>query len=159
MYKGEDLRAVHVWEEVCTKRVPLNETITAAQVKKIVDDRIRSLVQARIAEAGSIKKAFSNLDEHPLWQNEERGIAIKTLTVYDDSKVIRIRDGYAITGGNHHALIYKDAQGNYKSKVVSMWEAVGIGLQNIEETGKPYPIIRRGERSRTRGLSILDAEE
>lgn len=144
-YKGKDITTVPVWEEVNTKRVALNDSFTPAQVKKIADARIRKIVEERIERFGNIKKAFSEgaRSESPVWLNEQKGIQVKTITVYDDSKVEKLRDGYVKTGGNHHALIFIDEDGNYNEKVISNWEAVEIGLRNIDATGRPYPIIRR----------------
>lgn len=144
IYKSEEIKDVLVYEETCTKRVKITDTITAAQIEKIVDNQIKIILETRIKEkGGKIKEAFTNLYENPIWLNKEKGIQIKSVTVFDESKVEKIRNGYVKTGGNHHALIYKNAQEKYIDKVVSFWEAVEIGKQNINETGKPYPIISR----------------
>ncbi|WP_340073992.1 type II CRISPR RNA-guided endonuclease Cas9 [Leptobacterium sp. I13] len=144
LYKGKPLTAVKVYEEVCTKRVKVDENIRAPQIKKIIDNKVKSILENRILEnEGNIKKAFSNLSENPLWLNEAKRIQIKSVTVADESKVEKVREGYVASGNNHHALIYKDEEGKYYDKVISFWEAVNIGMQNIEETGKPYPIINR----------------
>lgn len=143
IYKTEEVKAVKIYEESGTKRVPLSENFTAAQVQKIVDHKAKEVIEMRIAAFGSIKKAFSNLEENPVWLNEEKGIKIKSVKVYDESKVEPVRNGYVKTGGNHHALIYKDENGKYQDRVISFWDAVKIGQLNVEETGKPYPIINR----------------
>jgi len=147
IYKNEEIRAVKVYQESCTKRVALSENFTAAQVLKITDERVKNILQERIAEHGGIKKALSNLEENPIWLNMEQGIKVKSVTVYDESKVEKVREGYVKTGGNHHALIYKSEEGKYIDKVVSFWEAIEIGRANIQETGKPYPIIKRSDNS------------
>lgn len=161
LYKGKVTKEVQVYETVYTKRVPLNENITAAQIEKIVDSRIKKLLKDKIEESGSIKTAFQGLNESPIWLNPTNRIRIKKVTVYDESKVISISNkndflgnpikaygqpiptGFVKTGGNHHALIYLDSNGKFNNKVVSFWEAVGIGLVNVDQTGKPYPIINR----------------
>lgn len=141
---NKELKEVSVYENVCVKRVSLNENFTLAQVEKIVDEKIREkIIKPKIEERGGIKKAFSNLDEGPIWLNKEKGIQIKSVKVYEESKVEKVRDGYVKTGGNHHALIYLDDKGKYNEKVVSFWDAVEIGKLNISHTGKPYPIINR----------------
>ncbi len=162
-YKGKVLKEVKVYEKVGTKRIALDENITHAQVKKLTDQRIRHLVERRIAEAGSIKQAFRNLDENPVWLNQEKGIKVKRITVFDENTVIQtsvkrdhfgkelLKDGRPVptnnvaTGGNHHALVYKNHKGDYTIKVISFWEAVGIGLANIEQTSKPYPVVDRSD--------------
>ncbi|MGU3377028.1 type II CRISPR RNA-guided endonuclease Cas9 [Chryseobacterium sp. M5A1_1a] len=144
LFQNSELKEVSVYEYVCVKRVSLNENFTAAQVEKIVDEKIKEkIIQPRIEERGGIKKAFSNLDEDPIWLNKEKGIQIKSVKVYEESKVEKVREGYVKTGGNHHALIYFDDKGKYNERVVSFWDAVEIGKFNISQKGKPYPIINR----------------
>lgn len=50
-------------------------------VDKVVDARIRKLLQDRIKEYGNAKSAFANLDENPIWLNKEKGITIKRVSV------------------------------------------------------------------------------
>lgn len=148
IYKKNELKEIQVYEETCTKRVPISENFTSAQVEKIADKAVKLIVQERIKEkGGKIKEAFNNLKANPIWLNKEKGIQIKSVTVFDESKVERVRDGYVKTGGNHHALIYKSEDGKYIDKVVSFWEAINIGNLNIQQTGKPYPIIQRKDNS------------
>ena len=82
------------------------------------------------------KKAFSNLDENPIWFNKEKGIAIKRVTISGVSNAIalhdkRDKDGNLIldndgkpqavdfvnTGNNHHVAVYRkpvlDKEGNH----------------------------------------------
>jgi CRISPR-associated endonuclease Csn1 len=143
LYKGEELKEVAVYETVYTKRVKISDSVTSAQIEKIVDKKIKKILEKRIEENKTIKEAFSNLEEKPIWLNKEKGIQIKSFTVYDESKVEKIRDGYVKTGSNHHALIYQNEEGKFIDKVVSFWEAVEIGKLNIQQTGKPYPIINK----------------
>ena len=102
--------------------------------------------------------------ERPLFLNEQQEkqkISIKKVTVTDQSRTESItikRDhlgvpllkegkeipsGYVVTRNNHHALVYQNEKGKYKTKVVSFLDAVAIGLDNVRDTGKPYPIIDR----------------
>lgn len=146
-YKDQELKEVQVYEDSCTKRVPLTENFTSAQVEKITDKKIKNIIKERISKSKNIKEAFSNLKENPVWLNKEKGIQIKSITVYDESKVEHVRNGYVKTGGNHHALIYRDENGKFIDRVVSFWEAVNIGTLNIQQTGKPYPIINKKDDS------------
>ncbi|MFB2119792.1 type II CRISPR RNA-guided endonuclease Cas9 [Parapedobacter sp. 2B3] len=142
LYKEKELKEVTIYEWINTKRVNVNENITEAQIGKIIDAESKRAVEERL-NGGKIKEAFKNLAENPI--RLKNGMILKTVTVSDESKVEKIRNGYAITGKNHHALIYKDENGKYNDKVVSFWEAVAIGLQNVEEHGNPYPIINRND--------------
>jgi len=143
-YKGKELKEVAVYEFVNSKRVALTENFTNAQLDKIVDKQVQRTIHDYIKEyGGKIKEAFKNIEKKPI--RLKNGTIIQAVTVYDESKVEKIRTGYAKTGGNHHVLIYKNEKGEYKDKVISFYEAVAIGLQNITETGKPYPVIRRND--------------
>jgi CRISPR-associated endonuclease Csn1 len=148
IFKGNEIKEVAIYENTCTKRVKISENVTEAQIEKIIDKNIQRILRKRIAEHnGKIKIAFANIFENPIWLNKEKGIQIKSITVSDESKVEKVREGFVKTGGNHHALIYKTEDGKYNDKVVSFWEAVEIGLLNIQNTGKPYPIINKSNDS------------
>ena len=144
MYNLNTITEVQVYEYALTKRVKLGASFSAAMVEKIIDSQIKKIIVERInLFNGNNKLAFSNLIENPIWLNKTKGIAIKSIKIYDENKVEAIRSGYAKTGGNHHALIYKNAEDKFIDKVVSFWEAVEIGRNNIASNGKPYPIINR----------------
>lgn len=112
------------FEIVYTIRKPISPDL---KLEKVVDDRIRQILQARIDEYdGDAKKAFSNLDDNPIWLNKERGISIKRVTIKainnaeslhskidKDGNLIYDKDGnpqpvnFVNTGNNHHVAIYK----------------------------------------------------
>ena len=113
-------------------------------IGKIIDRRIRQLLLHRLSEnGGDAKKAFSNLDENPIWLNREKGIAVKSVTIRGVSNADALHDkhdmvgklildqygnklpsDYVSTSNNHHVAIYMDAEGNYQEQVVSFYEAV-----------------------------------
>ena len=95
-------------------------------VDKVVDVRIRRLLQQRIEQYGSAKAAFANLDENPIWLNKEKGIKLKRVTIYGisnaqalhekhdkdgnlllDENGNRIPVDFVNTGNNHHVAIYR----------------------------------------------------
>ena len=141
-YKGKELKEVSVYQWINTKRVKVNENITEAQIEKIIDNESKRAIKERL-NGGKIKEVFKNLSQNPI--RLKNGMILKTVTVSDESKVEKVRTGYAILGKNHHALIYKDENGKYNDEVVSFWEAVEIGLLNIAEHNNPYPIINRND--------------
>jgi len=144
LYKNEHLKEITVYEQVYTKRVAINKDkdITNAQIDKIIDTESKRAVKERLQKHdGKIKKAFKNLTKNPILL--KNGMIMNTITVCDESKIIEVRNGYAISGKNHHVLIFKDENDKYNEKVVSFWDAVKIGLLNIDISGKPYPIIER----------------
>ena len=93
----------------------------------MVDAKVRSILEQRLREYdGEAKRAFVNLDENPIWLNEEKGIAIKRVTIRGINKVQSLhgkkdKNGNLIldetgkkipvdfvnTGNNHHVAIYR----------------------------------------------------
>lgn len=142
LYKNEELKEVSVYQWINTKRVMVSENITEAQIEKIIDNESKRAIKERL-NGGKIKEVFKNLSQNPI--RLKNGMILKTVTVSDESKVEKVRTGYAILGKNHHALIYKNEHGKYNDKVVSFWEAVEIGLLNIAEHNNPYPIVNRND--------------
>ena len=125
-----------------TIREPIAPTI---KIENVVDQRVRDILQQRLEEYGhNAQKAFSNLDENPIWLNQEKGIAIKRVTIQArlsdpislhhqlnrDGSVLVNETGktmpvdYVNTGNNHHVAIYKDAEGNLHEKIISYFEAI-----------------------------------
>jgi len=127
------------------------------KLDKVIDEKIKLILKKRLEEFnGDAKKAFTNLDEKPIWQNEEKGIAIKCVTIKGISNAEPLhtkkdKDGNDIpdkngnkqpidfisTANNHHVAIYRDSDGNLKEKMVSFLEAV-------RRANAGLPIIDRG---------------
>lgn len=144
---GLEITQPLLWEYRYTKRVPLNDQLTKAKISKIIDPRIKELVDERVAEAGNIKAAFKDYNNNPIWFNTSKKIPIRTVTVFDDGNLEAVRNGFVYLKGNHHSLIYQNEDGAFKEKVVSFWEAVARCLENLRETGSIYPIIDRSPLS------------
>ena len=120
-------------------------------IEKIIDAGIRTIMSERLrAFNNNAKEAFSNLDKNPIWLNQEKGIAIKRVTISGIKnaealhtkkdhfgKDILDQNGYPIpvdfvsTSGNHHVAIYKDAEGKLQENVVSFFEAVVRAKQGL----------------------------
>jgi len=114
------------------------------KIEKVIDTGIKRVLKNRLDKFnGDAKKAFSNLDENPIWLNKEKNIFIKRVTIRGVStaeaihvkkdhygKPILNRDGneqpvdFISTGNNHHVAIYRDENGNLQEDVVSFFEAV-----------------------------------
>ena len=113
------------------------------KIDKIIDTNVKTKLQNRLNEYdGDSKKAFTNLDENPIWLNKEKGIAIKRVTISGISNAIALhekkdKDGnpllkdsktqpvdFVNTGNNHHVAIYKDEHGSLQENVVSFFEAI-----------------------------------
>jgi CRISPR-associated endonuclease Csn1 len=126
------------------------------KIEKVIDIGLKTILQERLKEFGNDpKKAFVNLEENPIWQNEAKGIAIKRVTISGVSNAqalhtkkdhlgneILNEEGKPIpvdfvsTGNNHHVAIYRDEKGNLQDEVISFFEAVtrsNLGLSIINK--------------------------
>lgn len=146
---------------VTLKRVySVRKNIDASlSIDKVMDAKVRSILKARLDEfGGNAAKAFSNLDENPIWLNKEKGIIIKKVTIAENFDLNAIRDKHDLNGNpildkkgntlpsdyvnlrnNHHVAIYKDADGKYQEHVVSFFEAlerVNQGLNIVDRDFK-----------------------
>jgi CRISPR-associated endonuclease Csn1 len=129
------------------------------KIEKVVDPKIRQALTERLKEYGNdSKKAFSNLDENPIWLNKEKGIAIKrvAITGINNAQALhskKDKEGnlllneagntipvdFVNTGNNHHVAIYKDEKGNLQENVISFFDAttrVNLGFPIIDKSYK-----------------------
>jgi CRISPR-associated endonuclease Csn1 len=107
------------------------------KIDKVVDKKIQEILQLRLNKyGGDAKKAFSNLEENPIWLKEGKGIRIKRVTISGISNAESLHDkrdkegnlildkngkkqpvDFVNTGNNHHVAIYRvlarDKKGNY----------------------------------------------
>lgn len=137
------------------------------KLDKVVDAGIRSILKARLEEyGGDAAKAFSNLDENPIWLNKEKGITIKRVTISGVSNATALHDrhdnvgdvildgdecrmpsDYVSLSNNHHIAIYVDSDGNYQEQVVSFFEATARATDGV-------PIVDR-DFKKDEGWSFL----
>ncbi len=130
------------------------EKVLDKGVKTVLEDRLRTF-------GGDVKKAFSNLEENPIWLNEEKGIAVKrvTITGINNAEALHhkkdhfgneildqnnkpIPVDFVSTGNNHHVAIYKDRSGALQEEVVSFYEAVArvnAGSLVVQEIHPEHP--------------------
>jgi CRISPR-associated endonuclease Csn1 len=168
-YNGKSLKEVEVNIPCYTQRIDIAKTFTDGQktvsakekiLKNVLDLQIRKVLQKRLDDfKGDFKKAFSNLDENPIWLNRGKGISIKRVTISGISNAEslhekRDKDGNLIldengkkqpvdfvnTGNNQHVAVYRDASGNLQENVVSFFEAVT--RKNLEQ-----PIIDKSYKA------------
>ena len=127
----DELHTVQVPEKVktvCFETVyTIRKDISAdLKIEKVIDANIRRILEERLKKHnGNAKQAFSNLDENPIWLNEEKGICIKRVTISGVSNAESLRDkrdkngkiilddkgqkqpvDFVNTGNNHHVAIY-----------------------------------------------------
>lgn len=128
------------------------------KVEKVIDAKIRKLLEDRIARYGDQKKAFANLDTDPIWLNKEKGICVKRVAIAENMKLnsLHLKNnnlGETIIGNdnkpipsdyinynnNHHCAIYIDSDGNLQENMVTFYEAVrrkGLGLPVVDTSYK-----------------------
>ena len=128
------------------------------KIEKVIDIGIRNILLKRLADFnGNAKEAFINLDKNPIWQNEEKGIAIKRVAISGiknaealhskkdhngklilDEKGQKIAVDFVSSGNNHHVAIYRDEEGNLQDTVISFYEVVERVNQNLPIVDKTY---------------------
>ena len=155
LYKDEPLKEVRCFEEVYTIRKDISPDLN---IDKIVDAGVKNAIKKHLENfKNDKKKAFSNLEENPIWLNKEKGISIKRVTISGVSNAeplhhkkdhlgTEILDklgnpqpvDYVSTGNNHHVAIYRDSKGKLQEKVVSFFEAVTRVNQGLPIIDKTY---------------------
>jgi CRISPR-associated endonuclease Csn1 len=129
------------------------------KIDKVIDVGIRRILQERLdLFKGNAKEAFVDLEKNPIWQNKEKGIAIKRVIIsgvknaetiahkkdHHGNKMINengkhIPADFVSTGNNHHVAVYRDEKGALQENVVSFFEAVmrvNQGLPIIDKSFK-----------------------
>ncbi len=127
-------------------------------LEKIIDKGVKEILKNRLnAFNGNAKEAFSDLEKKPIWLNQSKGIAVKTVTITGinnaetlhykkdhfgnellDENGKKIPVDFVSTGNNHHVAIYEDADGNLQERVVSFYEAVERVNQGLSIIDKEY---------------------
>lgn len=131
------------------------------KIEKVIDSKIREILQQRLDEfRGDALKAFSNLDDNPIWLNKEKGISIKRVKIkakvssetsvplhlkrnlwgnnLKDKEGKNIPTDYVNTASNHHVAIFVDPEGNWHEHVVSFFEATASVLLGLPIVDKNY---------------------
>lgn len=137
------------------------------KIDKVIDNKVRAILQQRLDEfGGDAAKAFSNLDENPIWLNKEKRIAIKRVkirgiangepvrvkrniegNIIKDENSNPIPNDYVNTGNNHHVAVFRDKDGKLQEHVVSFYEATTRAILG-------YPIVDKSYR-RSEGWEFL----
>ena len=136
VFNGNPLKYIFISEPCYTQRIDVESFFTDSQkttsakeraIEKILDLGVQRAIEKRYQEFGKdFKKAFSNLEENPIWLNKEKGIAIKRVVISGASNAIPLhkkfnKNGkivlesnnqvplkdYVNTGNNHHVAIYR----------------------------------------------------
>lgn len=125
---------------------------------KIIDTGVKEILKNRLdVFNGNAKEAFSDLEKNPIWLNEAKGIAVKTVTITGinnaetlhykkdhlgkkilDENGKKIPVDFVSTGNNHHVAIYEDEGGHLQERVVSFYEAVERVNQGLSIIDRDY---------------------
>lgn len=145
-------------EEVSTQRIAVDAKLDKKKIEKVLDAKIRRILGNRLEAYGNDPaKAFSNLEENPIWLDEANGISIKRLTIKAknvgepihfkrnnkgelmlDNEGKPIPTDYAVSMNNHHSAIYQNAEGKIENYIVSFAEAVNRKIHNLPVVDKNY---------------------
>ena len=143
------------WENYHPIRKPITPDL---KVDKVIDKGIRDILKARLEEFnGDAKKAFSNLEENPIYLDQTKKIALKRVSIEgvlsaiplhtlknQAGKPITGKDGkpvlgnYVQTSNNHHIAFYYDENGNLQDYAVSFFEAAERKSQGVPVIDKDY---------------------
>ena len=143
------------YKELFVKRSEINEKL---DIKRVLDAKVRARLTDRLKEYNNDPKAaFANLEENPIWLNEEKGIALKHVTTIErvvglpirpkrningeimkDEQGQPLKSHYVATGGNHHVAIYEDEEGKWHEKVVSFNETASRAIQKLPIIDKDF---------------------
>ena len=127
-------------------------------LEKVIDNGVKEILKNRLdAFKGNAKEAFSDLEKNPIWLNESKGIAIKTVTITGISNVQSLHNqkdhlgkdildengnklpvDFVSTGNNHHLAVYINENLELDDNVVSLYEAVERVNQGIDIVDKSY---------------------
>lgn len=108
-------------------------TIKAKDIPYIVDKRIAEIIKARLEQFNNKEKeAFKDLENNPVWFNEEKRIPIKTVrmltglsSVEPVKKDANGKDiGFVKPGNNHHIALYIDENGDKQVHACTFWHGV-----------------------------------
>ena len=166
VFNGTPLRYIFISAPCYTQRIDVENFFTDPQkttsakeraIEKILDLGVQRAIEKRYQEFGKdFKKAFSNLEENPIWLNKEKGIAIKRVVISGVNNAVALHEkttDFVVPGNNHHAAIYRkpllDKKGNQIMKngilqyeldeqVISFHEAVQRAIHGLPIIDKDY---------------------
>lgn len=152
-----------------TVRKPVDSKLNLG---KVVDKRVRDILQRRLDEfEGNADKAFTGLDENPIWFNEKSGLQIKRVKIATgisnaealhfakDSEGKFILDAagrkrpvdFVCPGNNHHVAIFRYPSVNKKGLPVKNEDGTPV-YEYEEQVVTFYEAVARVNQ----GLPVID---
>lgn len=130
--EGVELTFGMCFKEEYVIKYPI-ETLKAKDLDSIIDKKIREIVKDRLEKFGNKEReAFKDLENNPVWFNEEKKIPVKTVRCFTGlvsvEPVKKNENGENIAfvkpGNNHHIAFYTDTNGKRQEHVCTFWHAV-----------------------------------
>lgn len=168
----EEVPGVVKWVSLMPQYTQRKKIDSKLNLKEVIDGKVKTLLQERLDQhQGSAEKAFSNLEDNPIYLNKEKGLILKTVRVKLGMEGVALHTkkdhfgreiltkegkpiptGHVQTAGNHHIAIYMDDQGQFIEEVVTFMEAVT--RKNLQQ-----PVIRTQHESGAKLLMTLKRNE
>lgn len=105
---------------------------------KVIDTGIKRILEGRLQQyGGKYETAFSDLENNPIWLNEEKGIAIKSVRIRGKNNAIPIHQtdtcpiDYVANDNNHHLAVYVLPDGTIEDDIVTFFDAVERSRQGL----------------------------
>ncbi|NSW94869.1 MAG: type II CRISPR RNA-guided endonuclease Cas9 [Bacteroidales bacterium] len=126
------LRYGTCYKEEYVVKYPVNQ-LKEKDLDSVVDPVVRERLRERLNRFGNKEKeAFKNLENDPIWYDNEKRIPIKNvrcITGLDLTEPVKkdrngLPVGFVKPGNNHHIAIYKDENGNLIEHLCTFWHAV-----------------------------------
>ncbi|QMU63865.1 MAG: hypothetical protein GKR88_05870 [Flavobacteriaceae bacterium] len=151
IYKGNILEKVQCYENIYVVRKEVDDQLN---IENVIDKGIKRILEQRLDQfEGNKKKAFSNLEQNPIYMNKDQNIQIKRIRVKSRySDLIDIGRGYVNQGKNHHIALYEDKEGKIHGEKITYLEAVERVKQNL-------PIVKKQHESKWKYLYHLQIND
>ena len=128
------------------------------KIDKVIDCKVKDILQKRLDEfGGDAAKAFSNLEDNPIWLNKEKGIDIKRVkirgiangeplrikrdvkgNIIKNERGIAVPNDFVNTANNHHVAIFMDEKGVLHEHMVSFYEATTRAIMGLPIIDKSF---------------------
>ena len=130
---------IMTYKEEYVIKYPISN-LTVKDLPSIVDNGVRQAIEKRLAARNNNpKEAFKDLENKPVWFNEEKRIPIKTVRCFtglDAVAPVKYNDmkeaiGFVKPGNNHHIAIYINKEGKKLEHAVTFWDAVERKMNSL----------------------------